>query len=103
MSKATSNRPGGPRYGLKSLITVGAMATTALGWILFGNSGGANAGSAAPQGELPPPGWADLLAPLPTLVPATAGIARQPAGPLPVLRSVILPAPRPIAITRSSM
>ena len=104
MSTQTSRRPNGPRGGLKSLISVGALAATALGWILFGRSGAQAADAATPPEETLPAGWTDLLAPLPTLVPAGGGVASQVTAPQPVLRSVSLPAPkvRIVTVTRSS-
>jgi len=99
MSAPTSKRPNGARGGLKTLITVGALAATALGWFLFGRPGTETAGAAAPQEATMPPGWTDLLSPLPTLVPQGSGTTGQVVAPQPVLRSVSLPAPKPVTIT----
>jgi hypothetical protein len=105
MSTPTSSRrPSGGRGGLKSLITVGALTATALGWFLYGRPGPAEGASIAQAGATLPPGWADLQVPLPTLVPPSTVTALQSAPVVvqPVLRSVRLPAPAPITITRSS-
>ncbi|HSB91214.1 MAG TPA: hypothetical protein VLD63_14450 [Anaerolineales bacterium] len=103
--QATSKRPNGGRASLKTLITVGALAATALGWLLFGKPDSAEGSSTAPTEATLPPGWAELLAPLPTLVPP--GVAMVgPSAPAtqPALRRVSLPAPapKPVTITRSS-
>ena len=102
-TRAPSNRPSGGRAGLKTLITISGLTATALGWFLYGRPSSAQ-GASIPQAVATlPPGWADLLSPLPTLVQAGAGLVRQ-SGPSqqPVLRSVRLPAPKPVTITRSS-
>ena len=97
--------------GLKALITVGAVAATALGWVLYGHSADAEGAAATPTEGPLPPGWAELLAPIPTLVPSgTSGSAMtqtQPSAPPsePVLRSVTLPTIRKsvsATVTRSS-
>jgi hypothetical protein len=104
MSTPTSSRrPSGGRAGLKTLITIGALTTTALGWFLYGRPASAEGASIAQAGATLPPGWTDLLLPLPTLVPSGMGTVRQSAPVAqPVLRSVSLPAPAPVTITRSS-
>jgi hypothetical protein len=101
-STSSSKRPSASRGGIKSLITVGALAATALGWFLYGQPGSSGA-TVAQAGAALPPGWTDLLAPLPTIVPASAVTVRQsPQSIQPVLRSVSLAAPAPVTITRSS-
>jgi hypothetical protein len=103
MNTQSTRRPSGGRGVLKTLITVSALAVTALGWLLFGRPDSAEGSSTAPTEATLPPGWADLLLPLPTLVPPGAAVA-GPSAPAaqPVLRRVSLPAPKPVTITRSS-
>jgi hypothetical protein len=95
--------------GLKALITVGAVAATGLGWVLYGQAAPVEDAAATPTEGPLPPGWAELLAPMPTLVPAdssgSAVTQIQPSAPPPqtVLRSVTLPTIRKsVTVTRSS-
>jgi hypothetical protein len=107
-TQAGTKRPNGGRASLKALITVGALAATSLGWLLFGKPDSAQGSSTAATEATLPPGWAKLLVPMPTLVPPGAAVA-GPSAPAtqPVLRRVSLPtqkpsAPKPVTITRSS-
>ena len=107
-SQSSPKRPNGGVPGTKALITAGALAATLGGWILFGLRGPAGGTvSTSPQTAKVSPQLASLLEPLPTLMPPPAqmagagmGVAQAPLRQ--VLRSVTVPLPAPVTITRSS-
>jgi hypothetical protein len=101
MSAHTSAKAGNGRGAVKALITVGALAATAFGWLLYGGPAPTEGAQASTVASTFPATWLQFLEPLPTLVPDSGGAA--PSAPAqPVLRRVNLPAPAPVTITRSS-